>query len=88
MSYGLVQSGHKFRDESMQGLRDVAALEKSREQTNESLKQQKKQTETSAMVGGATAGAMIGAKYGTAAMPGWGTLIGAGVGAVAGWLLS
>lgn len=84
MSYGLVQSGHKFKDEAMQGLSDVARLEENRDRTNENLKQEKKNTETNAVMSGATTGAMMGSQI----MPGWGTVIGGVVGAVGGWVLS
>lgn len=75
MGYGLIDIGARTRREALQGMQDSAQLDEQREAMNKGLKsQQRLQTMTN--IG-------TGAAVGTMVMPGIGTAIGAGIGALA-----
>jgi hypothetical protein len=78
MSYSIMDMGKSTKFQSRKSLTTLADLEKNREITNNRIDSQKK----SSQISGVASGAMIG----TQILPGWGTLIGAGVGLLAGSL--
>ncbi|RSM31732.1 Uncharacterised protein [Aeromonas salmonicida] len=75
MGYGLIDIGAQTRRQALQGLQESASLDEQREAMNKSLKSQHK-VQTMTNIG-------TGAAVGTMVMPGIGTAIGAGVGALA-----
>ena len=87
MSYGLLQIDQQMKNEALLGKSQAAQLEQQRSVENRSLATAKKASEMSSMGTGAITGAIAGAQYGSAAGP-WGTVIGAGIGLLAGYLLS
>ncbi|MFM4938188.1 bacteriocin [Aeromonas enteropelogenes] len=75
MGYGLIDIGAQTRRQALQGLQESAQLDDQREAMNKRLRsQQRGQTMTN--IG-------TGAAVGTMVMPGIGTVIGAGLGALA-----
>lgn len=75
MGYGLIDIGAQTRRQALQGLQESAQLDEQRETLNKRLRsQQRGQTMTN--IG-------TGAAVGTMVMPGIGTMIGAGLGALA-----
>lgn len=75
MGYGLIDLGAQTRRQGLQGLQESAQLDEQREAMNKRLRsQQRGQTMTN--IG-------TGAAVGTMVMPGIGTVIGAGLGALA-----
>ncbi|MGY3876478.1 hypothetical protein [Aeromonas enteropelogenes] len=75
MGYGLIDIGAQTRRQALQGLQESAQLDDQREALNKRLRsQQRGQTMTN--IG-------TGAAVGTMVMPGIGTVIGAGLGALA-----
>lgn len=75
MGYGLIDIGAQTRRQALQGLQELAQLDDQREAMNKRLRsQQRGQTMTN--IG-------TGAAVGTMVMPGIGTVIGAGLGALA-----
>ncbi len=75
MGYGLIDIGAQTRRQALQGLQESAQLDDQREALNKRLRsQQRGQTMTN--IG-------TGAAVGTMVIPGIGTVIGAGLGALA-----
>lgn len=87
MSYSLVGYGRSLKNDALGGMSESARNSEQRDNTNRGLKDAKRTQEVTSMASGAVSGAMIGAKVGSAA-PGLGTVIGAGIGLLAGWALS
>ncbi|MGY3892819.1 bacteriocin [Aeromonas enterica] len=74
MGFGLIDIGAQTRRQALQGMQDAAQLDEQREAMNKSLTSQQKQL-TMTNIG-------TGAAVGTMVMPGIGTAIGAGIGAL------
>lgn len=72
---GLMSVGRQYKDQGIAGLESAYAREDERDRFNKGVEQ----AEYSEKLSGAASGAAIG----TQIMPGWGTLIGAGVGLLA-----
>lgn len=81
MAYGLVHTGRAIKSDALQGMEKVQQNEQQREMRNDQIEQAESTQKTASVSGGAA----VGAQVGTQIMPGWGTLIGAGIGALAGW---
>lgn len=82
--YGLMQMSSSVKNSALSGLKDAAALEEQRNQTNDALKAQKRATETQSAASGAASGAMIGMMAGGPP----GAIAGAAIGLLGGYLLS
>lgn len=83
--YGLMQMGSSMKNSALGGLKDAAALEDQRKQTNDALKAQKRATETQSAASGAASGAMIGMMAGGGPP---GAVVGGAIGLLGGYLLS
>uniref|UniRef100_A0A6M3ID96 Bacteriocin n=1 Tax=viral metagenome TaxID=1070528 RepID=A0A6M3ID96_9ZZZZ len=85
---GLISTGTGYRNQALSGFIRQSAEEAAINKTNEQLKQAKKQQQMSMATSGAAAGAMLGAMGAAKGGATVGGLWGAGIGLVAGFLLS
>lgn len=77
---GLIQTSQRFSQEAQSGFASLADMEQRRNREEDALKQRNKQNKRTSISSGAGTGAAVGSAWGP-----WGTVIGAGVGAIAGW---
>lgn len=80
MSYGLLDIANETRRQGLQGLEEADKREQQRVIANKQMEEQRKAQKTTNMATGAASGALIGSQI----YPGIGTVIGAGIGLIAG----